>query len=86
MLATNGEALSVFELKDVPLRVISDALNNWPANNPLPNNLAEFEFATRKQGKGNHPWILKFNGCKPVTISYGGRAKTGSTVGTHQGG
>lgn len=60
VLTTNGESFSVFELTDIPFAVIADAISNWPESTPKPKNLAEFEFATRKQGKGNHPWIIKF--------------------------
>ncbi len=82
VLTSHGDSFSVFELTDIPFTVIADAIGNWPDSTPQPKNLAEFEFATRKQGKGNHPWIIKFNGCQPVKVSYGGRAKTESTVDT----
>lgn len=82
VVTANSESLAVFELADIPFSVIADAIRNWPTETPKPQNLAEFEFATRKQGKGNHPWIIKFNGCKPVKVSYGGRGKTESTVDT----
>lgn len=80
VVTANGDSYSVFELSDIPFTVIADAIGNWPDEAPKPNNLADFEFAMRKHGKGNHPWIIKFNGSPPVKVSYGGRAKTSSTV------
>ena len=76
--------LSVYNLKDVPSKVIRDALKNWPSGDDLPDDFQAFEFATRKPGKGNHPWTLKFRGKKPVVVSYGGRGKTEATVESEQ--
>jgi hypothetical protein len=73
-------SVEVFELKDVPISVIADAVEKWPAGEREPSNLGDFEFATRKRGKGNHPWTVKFRGCKVVVVSYGGQGKTGPTV------
>lgn len=74
------EDLAVYELEDVPSSVVKDALQNWPKALPALTNLGEFEFATRRRGKGNYPWTLKFRGRSAVTVSYGGRGKTGATV------
>ena len=79
----DGDSLAVFNLDDVPISVITDAVANWPEDTPQPNNLADFEFAARKRGKGNHPWTVKFNGSKAVKVSYGGHGKTGATVETN---
>lgn len=80
VVATTEGDLSVYRLTDVPAKVIRDALQNWPASEELPDDLQSFEFATKKLGKGNHPWTLKFRGKQPVVVSYGGRGKTGATV------
>lgn len=76
---TEGD-LSVYNLTDVPSKVIRDALQNWPTGEDLPDDLQSFEFATRRPGKGNHPWTLKFRGKRPVVVSYGGRGKSKPTV------
>jgi hypothetical protein len=80
VLKTANEDLNVYELADVPTTVIKDALDNWPSTETLPSNLGEFEFASRRRGKGNNPWTLKFRGRKPVVVSYGGQAKKEPTV------
>ena len=71
---------AVYKLCDVPAGVIADALTNWPLDSNRPEDLSGFEFSTRKIGKGNHPWTLKFKGKKAVVVSYGGRGKAGATV------
>ncbi len=73
--------MAVFELNDVPTKVIRDALVQWPdtAGSP-PDSLAEFQFASRKRGRGSHPWILKFEARPEVRVFYGGRGKSGATV------
>lgn len=70
---------AVYLLEAVPASVIGDALANWPDANK-PDDLSSFEFATRKTGKGNHPWTIKFKGKKAITVSYGGQGKTDATV------
>ena len=77
----NGDELAVYELKDVPLSVISDAISAWPNEDGTPRSTADFEFATRKKGRGNNPWTIKFQGKPAVTVSYGGQGKPGATVG-----
>ena len=80
-LVTRDGTVGVFELKDVPARVIRDALEKWPASvGSPPDSLGEFQFATRKRGKGPHPWILKFQSKPEVRVFYGGRSKSGATV------
>ena len=80
VVTSDSETHAVFELTDIPFSVIADAISFWPKEILKPKNLAEFEFATRKQGKGNHPWIIKFNGCKPIKVAYGGRSKSEPSV------
>lgn len=75
-----GDDIAVYELKDVPFSVLRDALSSWPSLEKPPGDLRDFEFASRKRGKGNHPWTLKFRGHSPVLVSYGGHAKAGATV------
>jgi hypothetical protein len=70
---------AVYDLEALPASVIGDALANWPDENK-PDDLGSFEFATRKTGKGNHPWTVKFKGKKAITVSYGGQGKTEATV------
>lgn len=71
---------AVYKLNELPTSVISDALAAWPEGDTKPEDLGSFEFATRKTGKGNHPWTLKFKGKKAVVVSYGGYGKAGATV------
>ena len=79
VVTTNEGEFSVYALADVPTKVIRDALSQWP-NTELPDDLGAFEFASRKSGKGIHPWTLKFRGKKPIVVSYGGRGKSNATV------
>jgi hypothetical protein len=79
--AVLNEDMAVFELSDVPSRVIGDALTNWPSvAGDRPSNLAQFEYASRRQGQGPHPWILKFRDRPEVRVFYGGRGKRDATV------
>lgn len=73
-------AMSVFSRDAVPERVLQDALDRWPMSSAKPKDLSQLEFAARKSGKGNHPWILKFTGFEPIKVSYGGQSKTAPTV------
>lgn len=70
---------AVYSLEAVPASVMGDALSNWPEGTK-PRDLGSFEFASRKTGKGNHPWTVKFKGNRAVTVSYGGYGKTAATV------
>lgn len=77
----NGEKLAVYTLDSLPLKVLLDALSQWPAGE-RPVDLGTFEFAARKRSQGNNPWTIKFRGKDAVSVSYGGKRKTGATV-TH---
>jgi len=77
---TNNEAYAIYELGNVPSQVVEDALANWPAEHRKPSTLADFEYASRKKGQGNHSWQLKFRGVPAVLVSYGGYAKSAVTV------
>lgn len=79
VLKANKDKYAVFKLDEIPSSVIIDAFNQWPENLDKPENFSSFEFATRKTGKGNHPWTLKFKD-KAVVVSYGGQGKKDSTV------
>lgn len=70
----------IYSLADVPSKVIEDALSQWPTPQVKPTSLAEFQFASRKAGKGNHAWQLKFTGYPLVEVSYGGYGKKNPTV------
>jgi hypothetical protein len=69
----------IYSLASVPSRVIEDALNNWPSLEDKPTS-TEFQFASRKAGKGNHSWQLKFVGHPLMVLSYGGYSKKMPTV------
>jgi hypothetical protein len=69
----------IYSLANVPSRVIEDALNSWPTPEDKPTS-TEFQFASRKAGKGNHSWQLKFAGHPLVDVSYGGYSKKMPTV------
>ena len=71
---------AVYKLNELPTTVITDALASWPEGDTKPEDLSGFEFATRKAGKGNHPWTLKFKGKKAIVVSYGGQGKAKETV------
>lgn len=71
---------AVYKLNELPMAVITDALALWPEGATKPEDLNSFEFATRKTGKGNHPWTIKFKGKKAVVVSYGGQGKGKATV------
>lgn len=75
------DEMAVFELASVPSRVISDALARWPADaGDPPGTLGQFEYASRRRGRGPHPWILKFKDRTEVRVFYGGRSKSAATV------
>lgn len=74
------EAYAIYTLANVPSQVIQDALANWPTDHSKPGTLADFEYASRKKGKGNHAWQLKFRGTPPLVVTYGGFAKGDATV------
>jgi hypothetical protein len=77
----NGEKLAVYKLDSLPLKVLIDALTNWPGGaEKRPVDLATFEFAARKPGQGNNPWTIKFRGKDAVSVSYGGKSKTAATT------
>ena len=70
----------IYLLTDVPTKVLSDALDYWPDPEDKPKSMAEFQFASRKAGKGNRSWQLKFKDRPLVEVSYGGYAKKNPTV------
>lgn len=78
----NDSEYAIYTLDDVPSKVIQDALSSWPPDQPRPASLAEFEFAARKKGQGNHAWNLKFRGLPLVEVTYGGYGKQTATVET----
>ncbi len=79
--AVLDDQMAVFELADVPSRVINDALAHWPADaGEPPSTLGAFEYASRRRGRGPYPWILKFAGHPEIRVFYGGRGKRDPTV------
>lgn len=72
-----GVALEFVEGEDVPLRVLADLVNRWRADGSTGRwTVGDLEWAARKSGRGNHPWILKFEGRDYVyRVAYGGKGK-----------
>lgn len=65
----------------VPVQVIADAISAWPpdAGDP-PTALDQFESGWRREGRGSHPWFLKFKDRPVVRVFYGGRGRSGPHV------
>jgi hypothetical protein len=70
----------VYEIAALPEDVIKDLLNNWPSEAGAKPTSYDFEWALRKRGPGNLPWIIKFRGRRTVRVSYGGQGKRAPTV------
>lgn len=79
------EAEAVYPLTAVPMTVLNDLLTHWPRDVPLPKDLSTFEFASRKTGRGNFPWIIKFKDAPAIRVSYGGYGKETPTVASRDG-
>ncbi len=69
----------------VPVQVIADAIAAWPpeAGDP-PTDLEQFESASHREGRGSHPWFLKFKDRPVVRVFYGGRGRTGPHVSSRE--
>lgn len=69
----------------VPVQVIADAIAAWPpeAGDP-PTDLDHFESASHREGRGSHPWFLKFRDRPVVRVFYGGRGRTGPHVSSRE--
>lgn len=80
LVVIDSEEETVYSLNAVPLRVLGDLLANWPTDHAKPRDFSAFEFATRKTGRGNHPWLFKFRDLPGIRVSYGGQGKTEATV------
>jgi hypothetical protein len=76
----NDEAASVYSITTLPRYVLDDLFNHWPTEYEKPRDLSAFEFASKKKGKGNHPWTLKFKDLPALRVSYGGQGKESATV------
>lgn len=76
---TIGE-FKIFSIATMPIRIIEDALHNWPEQVEKPQSLAEFEWGARRTGKGNHAWYVKFKDRPEVAVAYGGQGKSDPTV------
>jgi hypothetical protein len=76
----HNELEAVYSLANTPRYVLEDLFKIWPVALPKPNDYSTFEFATRKKGKGNHPWTVKFADLPAFRISYGGQGKEAATV------
>ncbi|MCX9158603.1 hypothetical protein OPU71_21020 [Niveibacterium sp. 24ML] len=80
----NHETEFIYPVTDLPRYVFDDLFNNWPKEYEKPKNLSVFEFASRKKGKGNHPWTIKFKDLPALKVSYGGQGKDSATVSVPQ--
>lgn len=76
----NDEAESIYSITTVPRYVLDDLFKHWPSEYEQPKDLSAFEFASKKKGKGNHPWTLKFKDLPALRVSYGGQGKESATV------
>jgi hypothetical protein len=66
--------LPVYQPDAIPLSVLADLFEHWPGDTPgeRPHYLSSIEFAARKPGKGNNPWIIKVKGVTdPMVVSSG---------------
>lgn len=79
-VVVGNEAEAVYPLDAVPRFVFEDLFASWPGQYPKPPNFSAFEFALRRKGSGNHPWIVKFRDLPALRLSYGGQGKTSATV------
>ena len=70
----------VYSLEALPLFVMEDLFKVWPTDLQKPESFSEFEFASRRKGKGNMPWLIKFQGLPNIKVSYGGHAKKGPSA------
>ncbi len=74
------EDYGFYEVDGVPDSVVLASLRKWPPTMGTKPSRATFEWALRKRGQGNHPWLLKFRDRDVVRVSYGGQGKRGPTV------
>lgn len=79
-IVREGKVYRVYGLYDLPSEVIGDALTHWPKDESPPKNAADLVFALRRDGRGNHSWLLKFKGKRELLVSYGGKSKEVPTV------
>jgi hypothetical protein len=60
-VAVSGEPHVVHRLTDVPMRVIGDLVDYWKESGLQGRwTLGRLEYALRRPGRGNHPWLLQF--------------------------
>lgn len=81
-VAVSGEPHVVHRLTDVPMRVIGDLVDYWKESGLQGRwTLGRLEYALRRPGRGNHPWLLQFRDEDHLwKISYGGRSKLDATI------
>ena len=77
-----GKDHVVHDLKDVPLRVVADLVGQWENEGRQGRwSLGQLEYALRRLGRGNHPWLLHFRDENLLwKVSYGGQGKQKATV------
>lgn len=82
----SGREVAVYGLSAVPMRVVADLVEYWRKQGRTGKRLlGQLEFAVRARGKGNHPWLLKFEE-EPAMwrVSYGGRGMDGEKATVRQ--
>ncbi len=72
IVAINTDAVGIYSLRDVPGRLLADALTVWPTEllGPPPHDLSTFEFAGRPTDPEEHWWIVKFRDAPAIRIPY----------------
>ncbi|MCC6491789.1 MAG: hypothetical protein IT424_02085 [Pirellulales bacterium] len=79
-IVLQGVELGVYRVDDVPLDVLASLLGQLKDQESPPSRLA-IEFVARRNGRGNHPWAIKFRGDERIwKLAYGGRGKSEPTL------
>jgi hypothetical protein len=77
--AKNEDEYQVYEPADIPTKVLADLVE---ARSDSIGSLRDVAYGFRRIGQGNHAWFVKTKSGTTLQVSYGGRAKTGATIGT----
>lgn len=67
----------VYPAEQVPLRVIADIVAEWRDSDQSGTwTVSDIEYAIRRTGQGNFPWLVKFRAGKQFwRVAYGGKGK-----------
>lgn len=78
----HSKEMAIIGAADVPVQVLQDFLAKVKdlGEQAVPKSLSEIEYAARRTGRGNHPWIFKVKGCELISLSYGGQGKPDPTI------